>query len=52
MNATLFSLLAVTIGFLTLVAWVYWPSRKSSLEALGQIPLESDTLQSPENPNE
>lgn len=52
MNATLFSLIAVTLGFTGLVAWVYWPSRKSRLEALGQIPLETDTLKSTENPNE
>lgn len=40
MSATLISLLAVTFGFLGLVAWVYWPSRKQDLEALGSMPLE------------
>ena len=43
MSATLFSLIAVTVGFAALVAWVYWPSRKKKLEALGEIPLDSDS---------
>jgi cbb3-type cytochrome oxidase subunit 3 len=43
MNATLISLIAVTIGFTALVAWVYWPSRRNRLEALGEIPLDSDS---------
>ena len=41
MNATLLSLIAVTVSFTILVVWVYWPSRRSSLEALGRIPLEN-----------
>ena len=40
MTATLISLLAVTFGFIGLVLWVYWPSRKQELESLGQIPLD------------
>lgn len=28
--------------FVGIVAWVYWPSRKSRLEAHGRIPLEDD----------
>ena len=40
MNATLFSLIAVTVGFSALVAWVYWPSRRRKIEALGRIPLD------------
>jgi cbb3-type cytochrome oxidase subunit 3 len=40
MTATLFSLIAVTVGF---VAWVYWPSRRSKLESLGQIPLDAES---------
>ncbi len=52
MTATLFSLIAVTLGFAALVAWVYWPSRKSKLEALGEIPLDSDTEVETEKPNE
>lgn len=52
MSATMFSLIAVTVGFTGLVAWVYWPSHKSRLESLGQIPLETDTLNSTEKPNE
>jgi cbb3-type cytochrome oxidase subunit 3 len=43
MSTTLFSLIAVTVGFAALIAWVYWPSRKSRLEALGRIPLDSDS---------
>lgn len=43
MTPTIISLLTVTFGFLGLVLWVYWPSRKQELESLGQIPLdESD----------
>ena len=52
MTATLFSLIAVTLSFAALVAWVYWPSRKSKLEALGEIPLDSDTEVETEKPNE
>lgn len=44
MTATLFSLIAVTIGFSTLVIWVYWPSRRQRLESLGQIPLEDGKI--------
>jgi cbb3-type cytochrome oxidase subunit 3 len=43
MTATLFSLIAVTVGFVALVAWVYWPSRRSKLESLGQIPLDAES---------
>ncbi len=42
MNATLFSLLSITLAFSALVAWVYWPSRRGRLESLGHIPLETD----------
>ncbi len=52
MSPTLFSLIAVTVGFSALVAWVYWPSHKSRLEALGQIPLDTETEASTEKPNE
>ncbi len=52
MTATLFSLVAVTLGFTLLVAWVYWPSRKSHLEAQGEIPLDSVTEVETEKPNE
>ena len=50
MTATLFSLIAVTIGFTALVVWVYWPSRRNRLESLGQIPL--DSKQGTEHPDE
>lgn len=50
MTATLFSLIAVTVGFTLLVVWVYWPSRKKRLESLGEIPLESDTEEETEKP--
>jgi len=43
MNPTLISLLAVTVGFTALVAWVYWPSRKARLERLGHIPLADES---------
>jgi len=52
MSATLFSLLAVTVGFIALVAWVYWPSRRARLESLGQIPLETSSENTAENSNE
>ena len=52
MTATLFSLIAVTLGFSLLVAWVYWPSRKNKLESLGEIPLDSDMEVETEKPNE
>ena len=42
MNATLFSLLSITLAFSALVLWVYWPSRRGRLESLGRIPLETD----------
>lgn len=40
MTPTLFSLLTITLGFSALILWVFWPSRREHLEALGQIPLE------------
>ena len=42
MNATIFSLLAVTISFAGLVLWVYWPSHKEKLEEQGRIVLDDD----------
>ena len=41
MTPTLLSLLAITFAFSTLILWVFWPSRREHLEALGQIPLET-----------
>lgn len=52
MTATLISLIAVTVGFAVLVAWVYWPSRRSRLESLGQIPLEDADQKDTEKTNE
>ena len=40
MNATLFSLLAVTVGFTALILWVYWPSNRKKFESFGRIPLD------------
>lgn len=40
MSATLFSLLAVTIGFSALIAWVYWPANRQKFESYGSIPLD------------
>jgi cbb3-type cytochrome oxidase subunit 3 len=45
MTPTLISLLAVTFGFIGLVVWVYWPSRKQELESLGHIPLDDSEEQ-------
>jgi cbb3-type cytochrome oxidase subunit 3 len=42
MTAAEFSLLAVTVSFLGLVAWVYWPSRRSRIESYASVPLEDD----------
>lgn len=42
MTATIFSLLAVTAGFSALVVWVFWPTRRRSLEAHGAIPFADD----------
>ena len=52
MTATLLSLIAVTVGFTALVAWVYWPSRRSRLESLGQIPLQDAENQETEKNHE
>lgn len=38
----LLSLIAVSIGFLSLVVWVYLPRNKSRLEAFGHIPLSDE----------
>jgi cytochrome c oxidase cbb3-type subunit 4 len=32
----------LTLLFVGIVAWVYWPSRKGEMEARGRIPLEDD----------
>ncbi len=52
MSATIFSLVAVTIGFGLLVAWVYWPSRRQKLEELGRIPLDGDNAVDSKNRTE
>jgi cbb3-type cytochrome oxidase subunit 3 len=36
------SLLAVTVGFTLLVAWVYWPSHKSRMDRYARIPLADE----------
>lgn len=51
MSAAEFSLIAVTVSFLGLVVWVYWPSRRHSLEAHGAIPLQDDVLDDDANVN-
>lgn len=38
----LLSLIAVTIGFLSLVVWVYLPGNKTRLEAFGHMPLSDE----------
>lgn len=42
MSPSEISLIAVTLGFIGLVVWVYWPSRRQHLESLGHIPLDDD----------
>ncbi len=51
-GASIFSLIAVTIGFTVLVLWVYWPSRRERLESLGEIPFDNDNNEFSEKPNE
>ena len=41
-GASIFSLISITIGFTALLLWVYWPSRRDRLEALGEIPFDHD----------
>ena len=43
MSGTIFSLIAVVVGFCALVAWVYWPSNKERIEARGRIPLDDES---------
>ena len=43
MTPTLFSLIAVTFGFLVLVIWAFWPGNRDRLEAHGRIPLEDSS---------
>jgi cytochrome c oxidase cbb3-type subunit IV len=38
-----FWLLVAVLVFAGIAAWVYWPSRKRSLEAQARIPLDDDT---------
>ena len=42
MTAAEFSLLALTFGFIALVAWVYAPGRRSRLESYSAMPLDED----------
>jgi cbb3-type cytochrome oxidase subunit 3 len=42
MSTAEFSLIGITIGFLALVIWVYWPSRREQLEAHAHTPLDED----------
>ncbi|MEQ8861029.1 MAG: cbb3-type cytochrome c oxidase subunit 3 [Pseudomonadales bacterium] len=42
MSAAEFSLLAVTVSFLGLVVWVYWPGRRGRLESYGRMPMEDE----------
>jgi cbb3-type cytochrome oxidase subunit 3 len=36
------SVIAVTLAFLLIVAWAYWPSHKQAIEQRGTIPLNDD----------
>jgi cbb3-type cytochrome oxidase subunit 3 len=40
MNATLISLLAVTVGTLFLILWILWPGQAERFRAHARIPLE------------
>jgi len=42
MTAAEFSLLAVSVSFIGLVLWVYWPSRRAQLNSYGAMPLEDE----------
>ena len=42
MNPGMISLIAVTVGFIALVAWVYAPSRKARMESYASIPLADE----------
>ena len=48
MTATEFSLIAVTLGFVLLLVWVYSPARRDRLESYGHMPLEDDRDQDQE----
>ena len=52
MNAAFISLIAVTLGFSALIAWVYWPSRRNRYEAFGRIPLDNNTEEATEEADE
>ena len=45
MTGSILSLLAVTIAFCALVAWVFWPSRRKEIETHGQIPFKDDGVE-------
>jgi len=49
MTPTLFSLIAVTLGFTALVLWVYWPGRRERYRRYGEIPLHDHDDQDPES---
>ena len=36
------SVIAVTLAFLAIVGWAYWPSHKQAIERCGAIPLNDD----------
>jgi cbb3-type cytochrome oxidase subunit 3 len=42
MSAAEISLLAVTVAFVSLVVWVYWPTRRQRLEEHASMPLEDE----------
>lgn len=49
MSGAEISLLAVTIGFIALVVWVYKPSRRDRLESYGEIPRQDGKEDSPDD---
>ncbi len=42
MNAGLFSLLAVTIGFIALLIWVFRPGSRKKMDANARIPFDDE----------
>ena len=36
------SVIAVTVAFLAITGWAYWPSHKQAIERCGVIPLNDD----------
>jgi cbb3-type cytochrome oxidase subunit 3 len=42
MTAIEFSLVSLTVSFIGMVVWVYWPSRRELMESYASMPLDDD----------